>query len=208
MTSFTYPTRSSVNTDLISVFPSFSALYSLVYFTEFVHKHCDFKDPMACYFMKAVRRPLIQYLKTFKKFTTQLRASPTMSFPQTCLFFLEAGQGDGWGCGPEQLAGMVPCASVYSVSQWRGSHSFWPCCVNILGHSGCSGGSQGPRYRKNPNLSLGFKLPSHLETALASSDHNRGHSMSCMLRIQSILILVKAASTILCSAPPVRPVGM
>ena len=28
--------------------------------------------------------------------------------------FLEAGQGGGWGCGPEQLVATVPCASVYS----------------------------------------------------------------------------------------------
>ena len=34
-----------------------------------------------------------------------------MSFPQTCRF-LEAGQGGGWGCGPEQLVATVPCASV------------------------------------------------------------------------------------------------
>ena len=28
--------------------------------------------------------------------------------------FSEAGPGGGWGCGPEQLAATVPCASVYS----------------------------------------------------------------------------------------------
>ena len=62
--------------------------------------------------------PLIQYLKTFKKCSIDkelqpLRASPTMSFLQTCRF-LEAGQGGGWGCGPEQLAATVPCGRVYS----------------------------------------------------------------------------------------------
>ena len=62
--------------------------------------------------------PLIQYLKTFKKWSIDkelqpLRASPTMSFLQTCRF-LEAGQGGGWGCGPEQLAATVPCVRVYS----------------------------------------------------------------------------------------------
>ena len=36
-----------------------------------------------------------------------------MRFPQTCRF-LEAGQGGGWRCGPEQLAVRVPCAGVYS----------------------------------------------------------------------------------------------
>ena len=76
----------------------------------------------------AVSGPLIQYLKTFKKFSrgAELQppwASPTMSFPQTCRL-LEAGQGGGWGCGPEQLAATVPCALfTVEVSQWRGAHS-------------------------------------------------------------------------------------
>ena len=70
-----------------------------------------------CFYI-AVSGPLIQYLKTFKKFRLgaelqPLRASPTMSFPQTCLF-LEAGPGGGWGRGPEQLAATVPCANFYS----------------------------------------------------------------------------------------------
>ena len=61
---------------------------------------------------------LIQYLKTFKKFSLgaelqPLRASPIMSFPQKCRF-LEVVQGGGWRCGPEQPAAMVPCANVYS----------------------------------------------------------------------------------------------
>jgi hypothetical protein len=69
-------------------------------------------------FYKAVSGPIIEYLKMFKKFSRgaelqPLRASPTLSFPQTCRF-LEAGQGGGWGCGPEQLAATVPCAHVYS----------------------------------------------------------------------------------------------
>ena len=68
-----------------------------------------------CLYM-GVSGPLIQYLKIFKKFSLgaelqPLRATPTMGFPQTC-HFLEAGQGGRWGCGPEQLAATVPCASV------------------------------------------------------------------------------------------------
>ena len=67
-----------------------------------------------CFYI-VVSGPLIQYLKTFS-FAAELqplRASPTMSFPQTCRSF-EAGQGGGLGCGPEQLAATVPCACVYS----------------------------------------------------------------------------------------------
>ena len=37
------------------------------------------------------------------------------------------------------------------VSQWRGAHSFWPCSVNILEHSGCSGESPGALYLNNIN---------------------------------------------------------
>jgi hypothetical protein len=77
---------------------------------------------MPCFFIGTfyvgVSGPLIQYSKTFKKFSLgaelqPLQASPTMSFPQTCRF-IEAGQGGGWVCGPEQLAATVPCTSVYS----------------------------------------------------------------------------------------------
>ena len=61
--------------------------------------------------------PLTQYLKTFPKFNRgaelqPLRASRTLAFPK-CAFSVsvdlmqmrrrEAGQGGGWGCGPEQL---------------------------------------------------------------------------------------------------------
>ena len=35
------------------------------------------------------------------------------------------------------------------VSQWRGAHSFWPCSVNILEHSGGSSGSPGALYLNN-----------------------------------------------------------
>ena len=70
-----------------------------------------------CFYID-VSGPLIQYLKTFKKFSLgaklqPLHASPTMGFPQRCRF-VEAGQGGGWGCCPEKLAATVPCASVYS----------------------------------------------------------------------------------------------
>ena len=60
------------------------------------------------------------------------------------------GQGGGWGCGPEQLAATVPCdLFTVDVSQWRGAHSLWPCSVNILEHSGCSGVSPGAQYLNN-----------------------------------------------------------
>ena len=59
-------------------------------------------------------------------------------------------QGGGWGCGPEQLAATVPCAPItVDVSQWRGAHSLWQCSVNILEHSGCSGGSPGALHLIN-----------------------------------------------------------
>ena len=35
------------------------------------------------------------------------------------------------------------------VSQWRGAHSIWPCFINILEHSECSGGSPGALYLNN-----------------------------------------------------------
>ena len=62
---------------------------------------------MDAYIRIGVSGPVIQYLKTFKKFCLGaelqlLRASPTMSFPHN-IRFLEAGQGEGWGSGPEQL---------------------------------------------------------------------------------------------------------
>ena len=62
----------------------------------------------------------------------------------------EAGQGGRWGCGPEQLAATVPCA-LFTVdeSQWRGAHSLWPCSINILEHSGRSGGSPVALYLNN-----------------------------------------------------------
>ena len=50
-----------------------------------------------------------------------LQASPTMSFPQTCRF-IAAGQGGGWGFGPEQLA------SVYSgCIAIREAHTAFGC---------------------------------------------------------------------------------
>ena len=65
-----------------------------------------------------VSGPLILYLKTFKRFSLGAEIQPvwascTLSFLQKRRF-LEAGQGGGWGCGPEQLATTVPCARVYS----------------------------------------------------------------------------------------------
>ena len=50
-----------------------------------------------------------------------LRTSRTLSFPQTRCFGgrVKAGQGGGWGCGPEQLVATVPCALfTVDVSQW------------------------------------------------------------------------------------------
>ena len=111
--------------------------------------------------------PLIQYLTTFKKFSLgaelqPLQASPAMSFPQACRF-LEVGQGGGWGCGPEQLGATVPCTRVsLDVSQWRGAHSFWPCFVNILEHSGCSGGSPEAPYLNNVILYIDIYIIQHI----------------------------------------------
>ena len=42
----------------------------------------------------------------------------------------------------------VPVFTV-DLSQWRGAHSFWPCIVNILEHSKCSGASPGTLYLNN-----------------------------------------------------------
>ena len=54
--------------------------------------------------------PQTQYSKTSPKFSRgaelqSLRNSRTLSFPQTRCFGgrVKAGQGGGWGCGPEQL---------------------------------------------------------------------------------------------------------
>ena len=62
--------------------------------------------------------PLIQYLKTFQEIQPRCRITATKSQshnePSTNEPFLEAGQGGGWGCGPEQPAATVPCTSVYS----------------------------------------------------------------------------------------------
>ena len=100
-----------------------------------------------CFYI-VVSGPLIQYLKTFS-FAAELqplRASPTMSFPQTCRSF-EAGQGGGLGCGPEQLAATVPCACVYSgcIAMARRTQLLAVFC-SILEHSGCSGGSPAALY--------------------------------------------------------------
>ena len=68
--------------------------------------------------------PLTQHLKMFPKFSRgaelqPLRASRTLSFPESAVSVSvalmqmrrrEAGQGGGWGCGPEHLAPTVPCA--------------------------------------------------------------------------------------------------
>ena len=63
--------------------------------------------------------PQTQYSKTSPKFSRgaelqPLRTSRTLSFPQTRCFGgrVKAGQGGGWGCGPEQLVATVPCALV------------------------------------------------------------------------------------------------
>ena len=95
--------------------------------------------------------PQSRYLKTFPKFSRgaelqPLRASRTLSFPESAVSVSvalmqmrrrEAGQGGGWGCGPEQLAATVPCALfTVDVPQWRGAHSLYPCSVNILEHTG------------------------------------------------------------------------
>ena len=54
-----------------------------------------------------------------------------------------------------ELAAAVPCALfTVDVSQWRGAHSLWPCSVNIVEHSGCSGGSPGALYLNNVILHI------------------------------------------------------
>ena len=57
-----------------------------------------------------VSGPLIQYLKTFKKFSRGAELQPLRDDNElsTNVPFLEAGQGGGWGCGPEQLEATVP----------------------------------------------------------------------------------------------------
>ena len=76
------------------------------------------------FFNIGISGQLTQYSKTFPKFSRgaelqPLRASRTLSFPKRAVSVSvalmqmrrrEAGQGGGWGCGPEQLAATVPCA--------------------------------------------------------------------------------------------------
>ena len=90
-------------------------------------------------FYIGVSGPLIQCLKTFKKFSRgaelqPLRASPTMSFLQTCRF---SEAGGGWGCGPSQLAATVLCAHVYNgcIAMARRTKLLGVFC-NYLEHSG------------------------------------------------------------------------
>ena len=78
-------------------------------------------------FYIAVSGPLIEYWKTFKKFSLgaelqPLRASPAMGFTQA-FRFLEAGQGGGWGCGS--------CRSTAAEARprGRGGASLWWCLV-------------------------------------------------------------------------------
>jgi hypothetical protein len=40
----------------------------------------------------------------------RITATTSQSHDELSLPFLEAGQGGGWGCGPEQLAATVPSA--------------------------------------------------------------------------------------------------
>ena len=57
----------------------------------------------------------------------------------------EAGQGGGWGCGPEQLAATVPCALfTVDVSQWRGAQPLAVFCKYSRTH-----GSPGALYLNN-----------------------------------------------------------
>ena len=73
-----------------------------------------------CFYI-AVRGTLIQYSKKFNLDAElqPLRASPTMSFLQTCRFS-EAGQGGGWGCGYEKLA--AGHGTTRSFLQWMYRH--------------------------------------------------------------------------------------
>ena len=74
----------------------------------------------------------------------------------------EAGQGGGWGCGPDPLAATVPCALfIVDLSQWRGAHSLWPCSVNIQ-DSGCSGGSPGALYLNDIILYIDIYIISYI----------------------------------------------
>ena len=76
------------------------------------------------FFNIGISGQLTQYSKTFPKFSRgaelqPLLASRTLSFPQMRCFGgrVKAGQGGGWGCGPEQLAATCALFTVV-VSQW------------------------------------------------------------------------------------------
>ena len=43
-----------------------------------------------------------------------------------------AGQGGGWGCGPEQLVAPEPWLEfTLDVSHWQGAHSVWPYSTTL-----------------------------------------------------------------------------
>ena len=74
-----------------------------------------------------------QYSKTSPKFSRgaelqSLRNSRTLSFPQTRCFGgrVKAGQGGGWGCGPEQLVATT-MRSVYGGRVKAGQGGGWGC---------------------------------------------------------------------------------
>ena len=67
------------------------------------------------------------------------------------------------------LSSLRPCyhALVFTVDVSQllgfiissgGAHSFWPCSVNILEHSGCSGGSPGALYLNHVILYIDFYI--------------------------------------------------
>ena len=56
--------------------------------------------------------------------------------------------GGGWGCGPEQWLGFIISSG--------GTHSFLPCSVNILEHSGMSPGAL---YLNNIILYIDIYVP-------------------------------------------------
>ena len=121
-----------------------------------------------CFYI-AVSGPLIQYLKTFNKFSfgaelQPIRASHTMSFPKTCRF-LEAGPGGGWGCDPEQLAAMVPCANVYSGCITMVMHTqLLAVCCKYSRTLWCSGGS--PADLNNIILHIDIYIIRYIITAI------------------------------------------